>query len=170
MTDPQPSTYSSDSSWQAPSVGGYPNPTEPTIPQETVYQPGYSAESSGPAGYPTSGDPSAGVGYPGYPGAGYPVVVAPKTNGMSIAALVVSIVGMLGICAYGLGGYLGIIGAILGHISRKQIRERGEGGDGLALAGVIVGWIAGGIAILATIAIVVIIVIAVNQESSYDSY
>ncbi|ROT32007.1 DUF4190 domain-containing protein [Micromonospora sp. HM5-17] len=174
MTDPQPSTYSSDSSWQAPSVGGDPNPTEPTIPQETVYQPGYPAESSGSAGYPTSGNPSAagpppGVGYPGYPGAAYPVVVPPQANGMSIAALVVSIVGMLGICAYGLGGYLGIVGAILGHISRKQIRERGEGGDGLALAGIIVGWIAGGIAILATIAIIVIIVISVKQGSSYDS-
>ncbi|NGZ99818.1 DUF4190 domain-containing protein [Nocardioides sp. W3-2-3] len=72
---------------------------------------------------------------------------------MAIASLVVSIVG-LGLCC----GGPSIVGAILGHVARKQIRERGEGGAGLALAGVIVGWIAFAIfvavAIFYTVAIV----------------
>lgn len=62
------------------------------------------------------------------------------TNGLAIASLVISIAGLPLCC-----GGLSIVGAILGHVARKQIRERGENGAGLALAGVIVGWIAFGI-------------------------
>jgi hypothetical protein len=102
----------------------------------------------------------------GYPVAAYPVGPTQNTNGMAIASLVVSIVGMVGLCAYGLGGYLGIVGAILGQVARRQIRERGENGDGLALAGVIIGWIAGGIAILATIGLVALIGYAISQDSN----
>lgn len=65
------------------------------------------------------------------------------TNGMAIASLVVSIAGLLVCC-----GAPSIVGAILGHVARKQIRERGESGAGLALAGIIVGWIAFGLFVL----------------------
>jgi hypothetical protein len=34
---------------------------------------------------------------------------------------------------------------VLGHVARKQIRERGQQGDGMALAGIIVGWILTGL-------------------------
>jgi hypothetical protein len=36
----------------------------------------------------------------------------------------------------------------MGHIARKQISERGEQGDGMALAGIIIGWITTGIYVL----------------------
>ena len=39
----------------------------------------------------------------------------------------------------------GPVGAIMGHIARRQIQERGEQGDGFALAGIIVGWVTTGI-------------------------
>ncbi|TDC36166.1 DUF4190 domain-containing protein [Micromonospora sp. KC213] len=113
--------------------------------------------------YPTPGYPPAG-----YPGYGYPP--APQNNGLAIAAMVVSIIGALGLCGYGLGGWIGLVGAILGHVAKRQIRERGEAGEGFAMAGVIVGWIATVIALLATIAIVVFIIWAANQDSSsFDS-
>jgi hypothetical protein len=51
------------------------------------------------------------------------------TNGLAIASMIVAILGF------------GPIGAIMGHIARRQIRERGEQGDGFALAGIIVGWV-----------------------------
>jgi hypothetical protein len=182
MTDPQQSGYSNDPSWQAQppaSSGGYPDQAYQPAPQsppgypDPVYQQGYSADQGYQApGYPSGGDPNA-AGQPpmaGYPPHGYPVVVAsPPTNGLSIAALVVAVVGALGICGYGLGGYIGIVGAILGHVSRKQIRERGESGEGLATAGIIVGWIAGGIAILATLAIVGFAIV-VSQQPSNSGY
>jgi Domain of unknown function (DUF4190) len=30
---------------------------------------------------------------------------------------------------------------IFGYVARKQIRERGEGGSGLAVAGIVLGWV-----------------------------
>jgi hypothetical protein len=38
-------------------------------------------------------------------------------------------------------GITAFIGAILGHVAKRQIRERNDGGAGLATAGVIAGWI-----------------------------
>lgn len=149
MTYPQQPGNWSDPSWPQQQTVGYPDPTYP-VPEQPV----------GTQGYP--------AGYPAY---GYPVVaVSPPTNGMAIASMVVSIVGIVGLCGYGLGGYIGIVGAILGHVSRRQIRARGESGDGMALAGIITGWIATAVAVLATIAIVLFVVWAANQEpSTFDS-
>ncbi len=141
------------------------------LPGQDYPAPGYPGQ-----GYQASGVPGANPGYSGYPGQpayppyGYPVAVAPPTNGLSIASLVVSIVAVFGLCGYGLGGYLGIVGAILGHVSRKRIRERGENGDGMALAGIIVGWISTAIAVLATIAIVVFLVwLSEHDPNAFNS-
>jgi Domain of unknown function (DUF4190) len=133
-------TYPEQSGWTDPSWSSTPSPTSyPT--------PGYPV--SGPAQHPA-------YGYPPFP---------PETNGLAVASMVVSIVGAVGLVCYGLGGYLGIVGAILGHISRRQIRERGENGGGMALAGIITGWIAAGLAVIATVLIVVFVVLAVNDPS-----
>jgi len=40
------------------------------------------------------------------------------------------------------------IGAILGHMARRQIRETGEEGDTFALIGIIVGWALTGLTVL----------------------
>jgi len=81
-----------------------------------------------PEGYP----PPPQGGYPappsGYPGA----APAAGTNGLDIASLVCSVVGVL--C--GIGSILGIV---LGIIALNQIKQTGQGGRGLALAGIIVG-------------------------------
>ncbi len=150
--------------------GGWSDPSWPSQPQPgNPYDPNAQPMSGQPiSGQPISGQPvSAGQapygGY-GYPAYGVPVAAGPKTNGLAIASMVVSLVGAVGLCGYGLGGYIGIVGAILGHVARRQIRERGEGGDGMALAGVIVGWIATALAILATIALVIFFVWAAGQD------
>jgi hypothetical protein len=83
--------------------------------------------------------------------------------------LVVSLVGALGLCAYGLGGWIGAIGAILGHVSQRQIRERGDGGGGMALAGVIVGWIATGLFVLAGIGWAIAIWYIANHPEEFES-
>ncbi|MBO4208937.1 DUF4190 domain-containing protein, partial [Micromonospora echinofusca] len=127
--------------------------------------PGYGAPVA-----PTP-DPYAPAGYapqPGYPVYGYTPV--PQTNGLAIASMVVSIVSFVGLCFYGLGGYLGILGAILGHVAKRRAKEKGESGDGMALAGIIIGWICAVIAVLATIAMVIFFVWIANQDTSgYDS-
>ncbi|MET0456183.1 MAG: DUF4190 domain-containing protein [Mycobacterium sp.] len=55
-----------------------------------------------------------------------------KTNSLAIASLVCSVAGLL--CGVG-----SIVGIILGFVAMNQIKKTGEGGHGLALAGVIVG-------------------------------
>jgi hypothetical protein len=75
--------------------------------------------------------------YSGAPQYGYGVPMAPPTNGLAVAAMIVSIVSLV-VC----GGLTGPVGAIMGHVARRQVRDRGEQGDGFALAGIIIGWIA----------------------------
>jgi uncharacterized protein DUF4190 len=130
--------------WQDP-AGGYVDPAssqpayiDPVSGQPTSY-PGYSAQ---PVPYPTS--PTYGYGYQqAYPGYGAPIAPASaRTNGMAIASMVVSLVAMLSLVCYGIGGIvIGVVGAILGHVGRRQVNERGEQGGGMALAGIIIGWI-----------------------------
>ena len=58
------------------------------------------------------------------------------TNGMAIAALVLSIIGLV-TCLVG-----SIVGLVLGYVSRNQMqRSRGaQGGAGLATASIVIGW------------------------------
>ncbi|MFT6973561.1 MAG: hypothetical protein ACJAV4_000792 [Pontimonas sp.] len=52
-----------------------------------------------------------------------------RTNGLSIASLILSILGF------------SIVGAILGHVALSQIKRTNEAGSGLAIAGIILGWL-----------------------------
>jgi hypothetical protein len=61
---------------------------------------------------------------------------------MAIAALAVSLVSLF-TCPL-----VGAVGIYLGNRARDEIRTTGEEGDGMAQAGVIVGWIAIGLSIL----------------------
>jgi hypothetical protein len=107
----------------------------------------YPGQSGYPHQEPSGGHvPLAPGGYPpGYPGY-YPP--QRNTNGLAIAALVVSCASLV-TCPL-----LGGVGAVLGHVARRQVRRSGEEGDGLALAGIIVGWILFGLSLLAIIAYV----------------
>jgi Domain of unknown function (DUF4190) len=90
--------------------------------------------------------------YPPYQGPYSPYPPAPPTNGLAIAALV---------C--GVGGFvvgLSFIPAIIcGHLARRQIRQTGEQGAGLALAGLILGYV--GVALF--IALVAVFAVVVTQ-------
>lgn len=108
--------------------------------------PPYSGQTAySPPGYPA---------YPGYPPPGYPPPPR-QTNGLAIASLILGILWL-----YWVGSVLALI---FGYVARSQIRERGEGGAGLATAGIVLGWI--GIAVL--VAIFAFFIIAGIAESSY---
>src|SRR5215207_6461028 len=84
-----------------------------------------------------------------------PPAVPAQTNPLAVGSLIVSIGSAVFCC-----GLPGIAGAIMGHVARKQIREQpNQTGEGLALGGIIVGWIAFGLSILLVILYVVLIVI-----------
>jgi Domain of unknown function (DUF4190) len=83
---------------------------------------------------------------------------AQRTNPMAIAAIV---------CG---GAQLffwlltGIPAIILGHLARRQIKQTGEGGAGLALAGLILGYI--GVAAAALFIIVIVIAVSAARHHS----
>jgi|GEM_PF-6466613 hypothetical protein len=86
---------------------------------------------------------------PASPGPRPPYVASKPTNGFAIAALVCSLATFV-FC--GIGSILGIV---FGHIARRQIKRSGEGGSGLALAGLIVGYVTLALGILAIVALAV---------------
>jgi len=76
-----------------------------------------------------------------------------QTNGMAIAALITSF-------------FVSILGIILGFVALNQIKTSGEQGRGLALAGIIIGFVAVGITVLAiiiSVAVAASIGVAVNE-------
>ena len=112
---------------------GYPPPSypPPAYPPPPPYssQPQYGPPPGGPAGPPTFPPPA----YPGgaYPG-GYGTPQPDGPNNLAVASLVASIVGLL--CSIG-----SIVGIVLGIVALNQIKQRGQAGHGLAVAGIIVG-------------------------------
>ena len=76
-----------------------------------------------------------------------------QTNGMAIAALITSF-------------FVSILGIILGFVALNQIKTSGEQGRGLALAGIIIGFVAVGITVLIiiiSVATAATIGVAVNE-------
>lgn len=53
-----------------------------------------------------------------------------------------------------------ILALIFGYVARSQIRERGDSGDGMAIAGIVLGWV--GLGILGLILFFVIVAAAVG--------
>jgi hypothetical protein len=85
-----------------------------------------------------------------------PPPVRQESNGLAVASLVSSILGLTLIPTIG-----SIIGLILGYMARNKIRDSAGamGGEGLAKAGIIVGWIGIGLAAIG-ICIALIAIIA----------
>jgi hypothetical protein len=71
-----------------------------------------------------------------------PVTIA-KTNVLAIVALVSGVAGLTV-----LPFLASIVAVVTGHMSRKELRRTGEQGDGLALAGLITGYIGIGLGVL----------------------
>lgn len=130
----------------------YPGAAGQTPYQPPAYPPPAYGAPSGPPAYAAPSAPPAAGGYPagGYAptayGApyGYPAV---RTNALAVTSMISSIVGF----AFAWTGFLAlgvIVGVITGHIALSQIGRTREKGRGMALAGVIVGWIGVAIGLL----------------------
>jgi Domain of unknown function (DUF4190) len=81
------------------------------------------------------------VAYPPAPGQQFYYPPARPTNGLALAALI------CGVAQFAVGVTF-IPAIICGHLARRQIRQTGEAGDGMALAGLILGYVGGALAIL----------------------
>jgi hypothetical protein len=76
------------------------------------------------------------------------LVPANKTNGYAVASLV------CGLSQFLIGPLAAIPAIAFGHAARNQIRQTGEQGAGLALAGLILGWGAAAVSVILMIAFV----------------
>jgi uncharacterized protein DUF4190 len=163
----------------------YGQPTDPTTPYNAPPEPPVSGQPGYPPP-PTSGQPypptsapggygqpdpyaQPGYGQPGYgqpgpygqPGAygqpgpyGQPVYVpVASTNTLAILALVFAFI-------------FAPASIVLGHLAKKQIRQTGEQGEGLATAGLWLGYIFTGLGVLVCIGYVIIIAVAVGNGTS----
>lgn len=83
----------------------------------------------------------------------------PQTNSLALASLILSLLGLL-------TWITAPIGAILGHIARRQIRETEEGGDGLALGGIIVGWVITALGAVALVGLILLVAVSFNAVSN----
>lgn len=129
-----------------PPPPGSPDPSGQQNPygqQPDPYNP-YGAAPGSPA--PQYGQPQPQSPY------GY-APVAPPTNTMAILSLVFAFV-------------FAPLAIVFGYMAKKQIRERGEGGEGLATAGLVLGYIFTGLTVVICCIYGIIIFAAVNSSST----
>ena len=111
------------------------NDTPPPPPPGGTPPPG-----AGGYGTPAPPPPPPGGGY----GGGVPGAV-PGRNQKALISMILGIVGLLGTCLCGIfaAGPLGIAAIVLGVLGRNEIASKpGETGNGMALAGIILGVVA----------------------------
>jgi hypothetical protein len=86
---------------------------------------------------------------------------APPQNSMALTAMILALVGIA-------TWITAPVGAILGHIALKQIRQTGESGEGMAKTGIIVGWVITGIGVLCCLGYVGFVVFAIGSSGGFN--
>jgi hypothetical protein len=112
----------------------------PTGPQNPYgQQPGYGQQP------PPYGQQPAYGQAPQYPAPGYPGAGGTQSNGLGVWSLV------LGLAAFvcSLGPLAGIPAIILGHSAKKAVAQGRANNPGMGTAGIVLGWIATVLSILA---------------------
>jgi hypothetical protein len=131
----------------------------------------YAARTYGELGSLIADLPAGPLGgQVGYPGVPYPVATAqPRVNGLAVAALA------FGIAEFFTMGAAAIPALVLGHAARRSIRRTGERGDGMALAGIILGW--AGLALVAFLVVLLFTIahsardaVVVNPPNSFPGF
>lgn len=130
--------------WSDPYQASPPPP--PSAPPASPTYPAYQAPPPGQYG-----------AVPGYGPA--PYVLSRPTNGMALAAMITALAGIVS----GIGFP---IGAVLGHIALKRVRETGEEGESYAKTGIIVGWIGTGLLLLCAIGYVAIFAALISASTT----
>ncbi|MBS41918.1 MAG: hypothetical protein CMH83_01830 [Nocardioides sp.] len=131
---------------------GPPGAPEPGEPGWSQYQP--------PEHDPAAWGAQSPSPYGSAPYAPGPYAAAPRgTNGTAVGSLVTAIVALpLNMFCF-LGIVASIVAVVLGHVARGQLRRTGEDGAGLAMAGLVIGYV--GIAL--PVLFLAIFVVAASQ-------
>lgn len=118
--------------------------------------PGVDAGAS--AGYGSQAGFDGQVGYGAQPGYGAPMP-QPRTNSLAIGSLITGIIGFFILLT-------SPVAVILGHMSLSKIKKTGENGRGLAIAGLVLGYL-GTVVLALTIAVLVWLV---RNPDKMDEY
>ena len=131
---------------------GNPVPAYPA-PHQAPYQGPYPGHMAYQVPYQA---PHQGQYQPAYYQAG---PVPPRNNGLAIASLVLGILWL-----WWLGSILALI---FGYVALGQIKQRGESGKGMAVAGIVLGWV--GVASGVLVGILIAIAVHHGNQSSFGS-
>ncbi|ATO13243.1 hypothetical protein CO540_04885 [Micromonospora sp. WMMA2032] len=130
------------------------DPTRPQPPLPAVTGP-YPPVSAVPRPYPPVSGPAGAYGpmsatpYPDPRGLPLPLARPVLTSGMATASLVLGILGVLGgWCLFGLPCLLAVV---LGHLALRETRDGARSGHGMAVAGLVLGYVFVGPMILFTL-------------------
>ncbi|MDV3124931.1 peptidylprolyl isomerase [Mycobacterium sp. 21AC1] len=93
-------------------------------------------------------------GYPQYPG-GYPT--PPRTNALAVAALVCGLL-------------FAPLGIVFGHLSLSQINRTGEQGRGMAIAGLVIGYLMTALTIVTVVLLVLFAALVVQTADNVPSH
>ncbi len=99
---------------------------------------------------------------------GIPYQNAASTNTLAIISLVFGIVSIPTACCYGCGVIFAIVAVITGLIARSQIKQSAgrQSGDGLALAGVIIGALVTALALIGGFCYLASVIIGILTSSA----
>lgn len=124
---------------QQPSYGQQPA-WGPGVDGQPSYGPQSTAYGQVPAGQAPDGPPAYGQAPDGPPAYGPPVQGPPSAYGQPWDQPAAARTNVLAILSLVFAFVFSPLGIVLGFVARKQTRERGEGGRGLATAGIVVGF------------------------------
>jgi hypothetical protein len=145
-------------------------PNDPWATPPQGYPGGDPYTGGNPYAQPTYGGPPAGYGQPGaygYPGYGTPYSpYGQTTNGKATAALWTGIGSLVLIFCCG-AGIVGIVAVVLGAIARGEIKRSGgmQTGDGMAIAGIVMGAIA---FVLGLVVLVLLVIGLVTDPATFS--
>ncbi|MEU8815738.1 DUF4190 domain-containing protein [Actinoplanes sp. NPDC048796] len=141
----QPYDPTSGQPYGAQPSSGQPYGAQPSSGQPYSGQPGY--------GQPGYGQPGYGQPYGAQPGYGAPYQPVTSTNTLAILALVFAFI-------------FSPAAIVMGHIAKKQIRQTGEQGDGLATAGLWLGYIFTALGVLVCVGYIILGIAVASSGST----
>ncbi|MBN2168781.1 MAG: DUF4190 domain-containing protein [Actinobacteria bacterium] len=143
-----------------------PPPGKPIMPPDGTPTYGQTGIGISPGAPPTPGQAPFGPppGMPPY--TQYRVPFHQETDTMAIASLALGIAGIF----FYVCGVPSILAVVFGYKARSAIRNSGGrlGGDGLALAGIIIGWIGITFTVFFIVMMIVFLLAGEPQNSSYS--
>jgi hypothetical protein len=166
---------------QQPGPGATPAPGAADAPEPAPGQAAPTSPYQQPYGQPTQpppygqpqpyGQPPQQQPYQGQPyqyGAPYGYPAPPEKNALGVWSLVLGILSVIMLFSCFVGFLAGIPAVITGHLSRKAQKEGLADNGGMALAGIITGWITIGLTLLAAVGIAIAFSIPEFREGFFQ--